>query len=221
MDKQKLGGGLLAAASILAAFLLPVTFPELTGLGLDLAWLATALAFSGGLWLIWHKPSPHEPKPDAVWNTLRHYFDNDFGLLKLNCELTMTKVDGSSAVIPFQIHRNFDSHSDFVSAYVPREGDEGYIRALASAVQQRYDQMVSGLQITVSQPGDARATRSDSMTFTRRVYVYHECHLEPRQVADLIDAYAAQNLDLQLRGTAYAVAMNMSGRLVGVEPLTA
>lgn len=156
-----------------------------------------------------------------VWKNLRYYFDNDFGLLKLNCELTMAKNGGSLAVIPFQIHRNFDAHSDFVSAYFPGSADAGFITALAQAIRPRYDEMVGGLQITMIQPGDARATHSDSMKFTGRVYVYHECHLEPRQVADLIDAYAAQNLDLQLRGPGYTAAMNMSDQIKGPEPITA
>jgi len=57
MGKREIGGALVSAAALAVAWLLPVTFPGLHGWGLAAVWIATALVFGVGLWLIFHRPA--------------------------------------------------------------------------------------------------------------------------------------------------------------------
>jgi hypothetical protein len=46
-------------------------------------------------------------------------------------------------------------------------------------------------------------TSIKDLTFSGRVFIYHEWPLTNKQTADIVEAYSAKNLDVQLRGIDY------------------
>lgn len=131
----------------------------------------------------------------------------DFGLMRGESEMTFTFNDsGERVVLPGAVHLDFNSHTKFLSAYVAA-GAQTFRNILLfgqqyKSVLRHFDETAT---ITVQIPGEWDSTGANSLTFSGRVYVYHEQELSVREVADLIDAYSKLGLYLKLRGQNYVV----------------
>lgn len=209
MGKRQIGSGIVAVVALLVAWLLPVTFPSLSGWSLILAWTGVAVALALGLHLIWHEPSaPTTPK--KAWKSLREFFDTDFPhLMKYGVDFDWTSRDDATGKGRVQWLMDFDANIDFMSLYFPMQADEAVIRGSASEIRGLREKLAGELEVTALYPGDSRGISNRHIGFSKRVFVYHEINLEPRQIADLIDAYREHDLELQLRGHAYAMSRNL------------
>jgi hypothetical protein len=67
------------------------------------------------------------------------------------------------------------------------------------------------VQITFKNYGEQQTGNKD-LTFSGRVYVYHEGNLSVEQIAELRKLYRENNLDVQFRGIDYLMFQNLSKR---------
>jgi hypothetical protein len=211
MEKQRIGGGLLSLAALAVAFLLAVTFPHLSGLPLALAWAATAVAFLVGLYLRSHRPKQVE-KPKPILLSLEDYYRSDLkDLMRLDSE-TQATINGETTTLPVCCWRDFRAKTDFLGVYIPHgKFSADLVVGFSSNVRVLYSAMVEGVRIVRSMPGVPTKTSTDTFTFSGRVFVYYEDYLEPRVIADAIDAYKELGFDLELRGVDYASIRNLGG----------
>jgi hypothetical protein len=169
------------------------------------AWIAIVfcLALGGIIWA-WEKPaagSHHIKGPQP----LEDLFKNDFSVMKLFNEVTITFENGSQSRYIQQVYQDYDANTEFAGFYLPRSGHAFEIaRWLASNFRGEYNKLRAGVKIASKSPGDMESIHSDVLTFSGRVYLYHEDDLTLRQAADLVDDYKTHGMHLMLRGQQYA-----------------
>jgi hypothetical protein len=73
MGSAQIGGGLIAVAALIAAFLLPVTYADITNNGLAVGWGIAALFFISGAWVILGKHK--RPAPDTRYEDLAEFVE--------------------------------------------------------------------------------------------------------------------------------------------------
>jgi hypothetical protein len=147
-----------------------------------------------------------DPKPTLMPKTVKQLFETEFpALLKLTSALDATFADGTKLQVPMYVYHDYDSNADFVGFYVPHSPHLFDVAlSLIAGHKDEYQKLRKEIQIETKGPGDLVTVKSEDLTFTGRVYLYHEDELSLRQLADLTDAYKAANLIVQFRGQSYA-----------------
>ncbi|MBT2133945.1 hypothetical protein KK137_06325 [Croceibacterium sp. LX-88] len=212
MVKREIGGFIGSAAAIVVAFLLPLTFPRLSGWPLWGAWIVCAAALVVGGWLFFHKPKEASPPAARTWKNVREFFETDFSTtLKVSSTFECGPPEEIIAV-EIECHRDFETQVDFLSIYVPPTPiTVGVITVFARHARRLYRELVRDVGVVTIGPGDVRSSTSSAQAFPGRVFVYHDTHLEPREAANIVEAFEAEGLNVQLRGLAYAAAANARG----------
>jgi hypothetical protein len=150
--------------------------------------------------------------------TLKRLFLADFGehTFRPNMDMDMTIGSKTNQFPPTtwhftaQLYLDVGEASQFVGFYIPiqdRDPDEASRKTvqLCENLPDHLGDFISklqGMQLTVP---DTRGTTitSSSLTFSRRVYIYHEDFISPQALADLIKKYDQYQLLVEFRSGEY------------------
>ncbi len=145
------------------------------------------------------KPSEADKPP-----TLIDLFNTDFSSIGGVSDngFNLSSTDGEVIHIGRRIYLDFPAKSEFIGFYIPssRKGFEACL-ALVDIVQPMITDLPNRIDVAGGDAGGV--TRLRELTFSGRVFLYHEWPLSNKQKADLTEAYSAKGLDVQFRGTDY------------------
>ena len=152
------------------------------------------------------------PKPTEKPPTLLELFTSgDFPTLYHMDTKPDFKLATSGEKISFQSHLylDFEANNEFIAFYVPSTPfSAALMKSLAAQVKPIIEEMVKGAEVTGGPAGEI--TKFRDLSFSRRVFIYHEWPITNEEKADLVQTYSAQNLAVQFRGFDY---LNL--RLIG------
>ncbi|HLL72316.1 MAG TPA: hypothetical protein VK363_12820 [Pyrinomonadaceae bacterium] len=156
-------------------------------------------------------PTPLEPP-----KTLHDYFITDFNqwlnadyVVPINLIDTQTSSITPVTIVKTKLCLDFDANNKFLVFYIPNNPDT-YNVCIALANQ--YKEIVAmpdkvGL-VESRNPGDARKISSKELTFSGRVFIYHEQTLLQDELDKLVPIYKQKGLSPQFRGIEYAFTKN-------------
>ena len=123
---------------------------------------------------------------------------------------------GNKVEIKLRVYFDVVSGALFVSYYVPQSANtyESCV-GLASRVKEQISLIENQIgKSSVSLSADSpMPIEFDELTFTGRVFIYHDTAMSPRQIADLVDLFKAQGLTLHLRGWEYQYLQYMGSSI--------
>jgi len=165
---------------------------------------------------------PHAKKEVAAsghakpWkHEMEDLFKTGFNRL-LSTEQTVTftaqnKANGLDTTIPvrFRMYQDFDSHTDFVSLYIPTFHDSRLIDMMPSLlislrdqIPKLREQMRSSVEVGSSAPGTNLVWAKD-LAFSGRVFIWTLNSLTAIQIGEISKAYRDKNMFLEIRGSDY------------------
>lgn len=150
--------------------------------------------------------APTSVKPPAtlphMW-TLRELFDSDFPSGSVASELTATK-DGVQFKIPYRVVTDFHSRTKLLAFFVPFSPDAfDHCEMLANNLQLPLDAINKSLSMSMTSPGDSARTDLRELTFSGRVFIYHENHFSLQERASLESLFSSNNAAVQFRSEAH------------------
>jgi pyrimidine deaminase RibD-like protein len=161
--------------------------------------------------------SKNDREKDEQRPTLLDLFKNDLSnTLKITDNEPAIRIewaDASATTIRRQVYMDFTAKTKFVGFYVmpaapPSADVSGHKTFLAcmklleaNSVQEAFEHVSKQVAILAGQEG--QMTSIGDLTFSGRVFIYHDDHLSIPQKADIIRAYAGKNLDVQFMGPEY------------------
>ena len=139
--------------------------------------------------------------PPPVPPTLQDLFRTDFpNMLKGRVGFPITAKDGTVVEVEAQLYTDFEGRSMFVGFYVPSNPQPYQACAYLA------DHTDVALALAKNVPKGGRAgeiTPSTDLTFSRRVYIYHQDELSNIELGSLATLYESRNLAAVFRGTQY------------------
>ncbi len=145
--------------------------------------------------------------------TLLEYFKSDFpNCMKTSNQFTISGKNSKSVDVLWHVCRDFSAGTEFVSFYVPRHDDNDAFEtcvALSDSPKLAIDHVNKNITMVVKAPGDATHTDGKTLTFSGRVYIYHEDLLTLEQLGSLETLYKNKGLAIQFRGINYAVTRHL------------
>ena len=147
---------------------------------------------------------------DNKLSGLGHYWNTDFShTLKLSQNITVShKIPenaSNSSIIKFNIYQDHAANTKFIGFYIPAASDTYQICIyLAESYKVFMDEFGGSVHVEFKSAGDFSYIPSHELTFTGRVYIYHETELSHEQLGQLIALYREKNLHVQFRGSNYA-----------------
>jgi hypothetical protein len=154
------------------------------------------------------RPAPVPRAPPVVQDekppTLLELFNKDFAnvLSVHDGGVDLHAQDGENIHIGRRVLLDFPGKNEFVAFYVPitEYAPEACV-ALTGMIHPMLNDLANRVEVT---GGDsAGVTRLRELTFSGRVFIYHEWPLSNKQKADIIEAYSSKGLDVQFRGLDY------------------
>jgi hypothetical protein len=137
--------------------------------------------------------------------TLLDLFKKDFtGVVSLSGNgFDLQDATGQvGAHVDWRVLMDFTAKSKFIAFYVPAVNDEVPVcLALIDKVQPIMDDLLQHLDASGGFTGESTSLRE--LTFSGRVFIYHEWPLSNKQKADILEAYSAKGMDVQFRGVDY------------------
>jgi hypothetical protein len=118
----------------------------------------------------------------------------------------VSKQDGTQILSgPTKVYLDFDAKTKFIAFYVPRS-EHAYEAALGlwSQVPVTFDSVQKSMVVTAGY--GANMTDLKDLTFSGRVFLYHEDMFNLRQLADLVDAYKSHEMALDFRGPEFLMS---------------
>jgi hypothetical protein len=110
--------------------------------------------------------------------------------------------DGQPIHVNWRVLADFPSKSEFIAFYVPAVKDEvATCVSLADSVHPVINSLSQHVEATGGYSGEATTLRD--LTFSGRVFIYHEWPLSNKQKADVVETYSAKGMDVQFRGVDY------------------
>ena len=191
---------------------------------LKLRWLVAALAVAlpvlSGIWF-W-KSLPVEPSPipvtvvkDGALNptdikTLHELFLSDFDKTHMLSDYHLTKNDKVAYTIQYIIWGDFDSMTMFFSIFLPKSD---YTFEACKFLIPRYREILNGnirslMKGMINQAPGSKAESWDELSFSGRIYLYHETHLLPDRIETLMNEYKKEGLSPQFRSREYLLMRN-------------
>ncbi len=137
--------------------------------------------------------------------TLLDLFKSDFpNVMKYTGDRTAIQWNSDKSVthVLTQNYLDFPAKAEFIGFYV-KSSDRSFetCMALADAVENALKDIRQNTRVTA---GDAGGTNSlQDLTFSGRIFLYHEDPLTNKQRASVVLAYDAKHYDVQLRGPEY------------------
>jgi hypothetical protein len=151
--------------------------------------------------------SPHKPpkrskgKPPTLFDLFKTDFPETAGFSDKGFDLT--DLSGQvGAHVDWRLVMDFPSKNEFIAFYLPAVRDEVPVcLALIDTVHPIIDQLSQRFDATGGPAGESTSLRE--LTFSGRVFIYHEWPLSNKKKADIIEAYSAKGLDVQFRSMDY------------------
>jgi hypothetical protein len=180
-----------------------------------------ALAYSGlALWIMSAEASETKPATQAADSlpttlTLRQLFETDFSdMLKGRNEHNFTdKRTGQKIVITKQLYLDHACRYTFVGFFIPSLGPTSHeTRDICEYLSSNY-KLAFELEREVLSGGHIGedATETTELTFTGRVYIYHQDSLTTEDRAALIKSFREHGAAVTFRGQDY-LAMSILAR---------
>jgi|ERR1700733_3281221 len=142
-------------------------------------------------------------KTSAPAPTLESLFKSDFpntNRFTINAEPTVFE-DGESVVVTSQEYADFPARSSFIGYYIP---STPLTFRVCVRVANSPRELLNTLAKKISmQTNDASATKLTDLSFSGRVFIYHEWPLTLRQKSRLVDYYESKHLAVEFRGPEY------------------
>ncbi len=156
-----------------------------------------------------YKTWPRSATP-SIPKSLEQHFREDFKLGAYMTELIMSSPDGLSVKIPARVYFDHDANSKFLSFYIPRCPDSFTACAsLARDYKIALDESAN-VKMIAKHAGDATHTDSTDLSFSGRIFLYHEDTLSLEQLGALEILYKSKSLAPQFRGHDWTTARWMS-----------
>jgi hypothetical protein len=139
-------------------------------------------------------------------------FKNDFPhLLKTFKVMTLTSKTGKNITIIPQLYMDFQANSKFLGVYIPTPAytpnveDETF--EICFYILYNYKHLLDiskGSEVKMKLVGE-ESTKDKDLTFSGRVFIYHDSELTVDKIAELRKLYRKNNLDVQFRGSDYLI----------------
>lgn len=156
-------------------------------------------------------------KSETASITLRTLFEEtDFAdFFRARGEATIENDDGTKTAIEVQVYRDFSSKAMFLGLFIPHcdtthqaDPTDAPCAKKTNAICKSFaDHYSEAFKLTgnASRGGfiGEPMTSAKDLTFTGRIYIYHEDELEPEQIVALRALYLAKNVEVQFRGSTY------------------
>ena len=134
--------------------------------------------------------------------TVQDLYRSDFPqTFKLSGSGLQGFADGVPFLTQSQVYEDLSEHAMFVRFYIPRSA-QAY-KLCAALSEQSFKQFERARQISVTTVDSTQEMSTKDLTFTGRVFVYHEDHFEPMEIASLSKLYQAKGLSVVFRGPEY------------------
>lgn len=118
--------------------------------------------------------------------------------------------------IAYTIHMDFAAKSRFISVYIASSPATYHTcKEVPNFYHEILDEADKTTEMIVQRPGDSATEHSKELTFTGKIYVYHEDNLTLEQLGSLEALYKSKNLSPQFRGRSYATTMWLAAKASG------
>ena len=152
-----------------------------------------------------HPAPPRRTRGPTKPPTLLDLFKKDFpGTVSLSDKgFDLKDSNGQvGAHVDWRLLMDFVSKTEFIAFYISPVRDEVPVcLALIDTVHPIIDQAAKNLDASGGFAGESTSLRE--LTFSGRVFIYHEWPLSNKQKADIVEAYNAKGLDVQFRSMDY------------------
>ena len=142
-------------------------------------------------------------------------FKSDFSnLSQLSVETTAT-VGGPSNTSTFytKVYLDFSAKTWFGAFFLPKNKDSYLIAAdLANTYLRLLEDAKQKVYMAFKDPGDSERIEIAELTFSGRIYLYHEDDLSLKQMSDLTELFKTKGAALQLRGKPYQISRAMQSQ---------
>jgi len=151
------------------------------------------------------------PKKEAIkTKTLYDLFTTDFNKTHMLSDYHLTKNDKVVYSVKYIIWGDFDSKTMFFSIFLPKSD---YTFKACRFLIPRYREILSGnirslMKGIINQAPGSRAESWDELSFSGRIYLYHETHLLPDRIDTLMEEYKKEGLSPQFRSREYLLMKN-------------
>jgi len=145
-----------------------------------------------------------QSKADQKPPTLTDLFKNDFpNVMKFTGDrFGVQWRDGSETLVVVQNYLDFPAKTEFVGFYVASSPKTYEIcLKLAEAVQKALQDLRKRAKVSAGDVGGINSL--DDLTFSGRVFIYHEDFMSNPQKAVVVLAFSRNRCDVQLRGPDY------------------
>ncbi len=142
-------------------------------------------------------------KPRLKAKTLFDYYKTDFTVMQLEKQiLTITETKEQ---IKTKLLMDFDNASMYIAVYIPNHQKTNDIILSLISEHKKILEFRNVVAVESFYPGE-QPTELKDISFTGRIFVYHEYPLFNSDIMEIKQLYKANGLNIQLRGHKYAIA---------------
>jgi hypothetical protein len=158
------------------------------------------------------KQSSSKIVPNQASPSLHELFKTDFNtLLRQSIEMKANLSNGKTITLYATEYFDFQGKSKFIGFYIPASGpisNSSYIACglISEEYKKTMDNIESSTIITGGFVGDSQQTSSKDLSFSGRIYIYHDDVLSLQQLATLEKIYQSKGLSVVFRGNEYLIA---------------
>jgi hypothetical protein len=157
--------------------------------------------------------------------TLHDLFLTDFSTEDANTSTSsrsgFTIQNNENGVLTHVEHvvvRQLETGTKFLKFYILYTGEtERICEDLADKYEVALNSFMEGRVETQKTPGDAEATSSQNLIFSKRIFIYHETYLSPEQVIAVRTVYESRGLTVILRSTDYLDNQKLKAKVKKLE----
>lgn len=137
--------------------------------------------------------------------TLRELFNTDFNkYFRTSNEFVFAFGDGREARLPYSVMADFSARTKFVAFFVPHSQNAlNDCHAIADNFEKTFEAVEEAVSVTARRDGEVSSTDMKDLTFSGRVYIYHEDYLDLQQMAFLERIFTSKNAAVAFRGDGY------------------
>ena len=129
----------------------------------------------------------------------------DFG----NFNLT-NSVTKKSTIVGYEVIDQLGPSTRFLAFYIrPSSETVGLATAISYRYQIALDSWIQKGTFSTQNPGDSEQMTSKTLTFTKRIYIYHETYIPLLDKVKISDSFRARGLSVILRSSDYLTSKRM------------
>lgn len=142
--------------------------------------------------------------------TLRELFLTDFNKTHMLAEYHLMSNKKVAYTVEYIIWGDFDTKTLFYSIFFPKSD---YTFDACRFLIPKYKELLSGnirslMKGIIHQAPGSKAESWDELSFSGRIYIYHETRLLPDRIQTLMEEYRKADLHPQFRGRDYLIMKN-------------